>query len=215
VADFNSDGSPDYVLQNTSTRQTAIWYLNNNVFVSAAYGPSLPAGWNVIDVADFNLDGNLDYTLFNAGTRQTAIWYLSGVAILAERKDRTKLALSKYAAEAAEQAALHRDKLGIAGKVRDVESVHKTLWPEEKKTSGVFNAVEIALLTGEWEPQPIPPGRDGHSPKVWAALRSTTLSQVIPKKAGQYHKAVTTAFERFVNARQTPANAFKKGCRTA
>jgi hypothetical protein len=82
VADFNNDGSPDYVLQNTSTRQTAIWYLNNNVFVSAAYGPTLPAGWNVIDVADFNLDGNLDYALFNASTRQTAIWYLSGVAFV-------------------------------------------------------------------------------------------------------------------------------------
>jgi hypothetical protein len=82
VADFNNDGSPDYVLQNTSTRQTAIWYLNNNVFVSAAYGPTLPASWNVIDVADFNLDGNLDYVLFNASTRQTAIWYLSGVAFV-------------------------------------------------------------------------------------------------------------------------------------
>jgi hypothetical protein len=82
VADFNSDGSPDYVLRNTSTRQTAIWYLNNNVFVSAAWGPTLPGGWNVIDVADFNLDGNLDYALFNASTRQTAIWYLSGVAFV-------------------------------------------------------------------------------------------------------------------------------------
>jgi hypothetical protein len=37
-------------------------------------------------------------------------------AILSERKDRTKLGLSKYAAEAAEQAAEHRDKLWIAGK---------------------------------------------------------------------------------------------------
>ena len=82
VADFNSDGRPDYVLQNTSTRQTAIWYLNNNVFASAASGPTLPAGWNVIDVADFNRDGNLDYALFNASTRQTAIWYLSGVAFV-------------------------------------------------------------------------------------------------------------------------------------
>jgi hypothetical protein len=82
VADFNSDGRPDYLLQNTSTRQTAIWYLNNNVFVSAAYGPTLPAGWNVTDVADFNRDGNLDYALFNASTRRTAIWYLSGVAVV-------------------------------------------------------------------------------------------------------------------------------------
>ena len=42
----------------------------------------------------------------------------SVATILAERKDRSKLGLSKYAAEAAEQAAEHRDKLGIAGKVR-------------------------------------------------------------------------------------------------
>lgn len=33
-------------------------------------------------------------------------------AILSKRKERTKLGLSKYAAEAAEQAAEHRDKLG-------------------------------------------------------------------------------------------------------
>jgi hypothetical protein len=36
------------VLYEASTRQTAIWYLNNNVFVSAAYGPILPAGWSLV-----------------------------------------------------------------------------------------------------------------------------------------------------------------------
>jgi uncharacterized protein DUF3631 len=41
-------------------------------------------------------------------------------AILSERKDRTKRGLSNYAAEAAEQAEEHRDKLGIARNVRDV-----------------------------------------------------------------------------------------------
>ena len=40
--------APDYVLQNTSTRQTAIWYLNNNVFVSAVFGPTIPAGWSLV-----------------------------------------------------------------------------------------------------------------------------------------------------------------------
>ena len=36
-------------------------------------------------------------------------------AILSERKNRARLGLSQYAAEAAEQGAEHRDKLGIAG----------------------------------------------------------------------------------------------------
>jgi hypothetical protein len=44
VADFNRDGHPDYLLFNSSTRQTAIWYLNNNVFSSGLFGPALPAG---------------------------------------------------------------------------------------------------------------------------------------------------------------------------
>ena len=45
VADFNGDNHPDYVLCNPGTRQTAIWYLNNNVYQSGALGPSITAGW--------------------------------------------------------------------------------------------------------------------------------------------------------------------------
>jgi hypothetical protein len=48
TADFNSDGSPDYLLYDPAGRQTAIWYLNNNVYVSAAFGPTLPAGWSLV-----------------------------------------------------------------------------------------------------------------------------------------------------------------------
>ena len=77
--DFNRDGKPDYLLYNPGTRQTAVWYLNNNVLIGGAFAPTLPVGWRVIDVADFNRDGRPDYALFNASTRQTAIWYLSGV----------------------------------------------------------------------------------------------------------------------------------------
>ena len=67
-------------------------------------------------------------------------------AILSERKDRTKLGLSKYAAEAAEQAAEHRDKLGIAGKVKDVASVHSTLWPEETHTELIDGGILIGTM---------------------------------------------------------------------
>jgi hypothetical protein len=82
TTDFNNDGKPDYVLYNGGTRQTAVWHMHNNVFAGSAYGPTLPTGWNVIDVADFNGDGNLDYALFHLSTRRTAIWYLSGAAFV-------------------------------------------------------------------------------------------------------------------------------------
>jgi hypothetical protein len=74
-------------------------------------------------------------------------------AIMAERKNRTRLGLSKFAAEAAEQAAEHQDKLGIAGKVKDVASVHKTLWSDETGKQPLLN---IALLTGQYQPTEAP-----------------------------------------------------------
>src|SRR6266581_2060509 len=82
VTDFNGDGEPDYLLYNVSTRQTAIWYLNNNMFVGGAFAPTLPANWRIVGVADFNRDGEADYLLYNASTRQTAICYLSGPTLI-------------------------------------------------------------------------------------------------------------------------------------
>jgi hypothetical protein len=78
VGDFNGDGKPDYVLENFVTQQTAIWYMNNNVFVSGAFGPTLPAGWSVRAVGDFNGDGKPDFVLQGgAGFQQTGIWYMN------------------------------------------------------------------------------------------------------------------------------------------
>src|SRR5438874_1235454 len=82
MADFNGDSQPDYLLYNTSTHQTVVWYLDNNVFVRGAFSPTLPVNWRVVGVADFNGDNKPDYLLFNSSTRQTAIWYLSGLTLI-------------------------------------------------------------------------------------------------------------------------------------
>ena len=82
VADFNGDASPDLVVQRTSQHQTAVLYLNNNVVIGAAVGPTLPAGWSLAAAADFNNDAHTDYALFNSATGQTAIVYLSGVTVV-------------------------------------------------------------------------------------------------------------------------------------
>ena len=80
ISDFNGDGHPDFVLHKACPRQTAIWYLNNNVFISGASGPTLVAGWYILaGVADFNRDGHPDYLLLDSGiSPDTEIWYLSG-----------------------------------------------------------------------------------------------------------------------------------------
>ncbi len=51
------------------------------------------------------------------------------------------------------QAALHRDKLGIAGKVKHVAGVHKTLWGDEPETKPILN---LAVLTGKFSPSIVP-----------------------------------------------------------
>ena len=85
---------------------------------------------------------------------------LSVAAILSERKERTRLGLSKFTAEAAEQAAEHRDKLNIAAKVKDVASVHRTLWPEENQREQILN---LAVLTGQCKPERVKPVFDAQT----------------------------------------------------
>src|SRR5205809_684199 len=82
TADFNGNGKPDYVLYNVSTHQTAIWYLNNNVYIGGGFGPTLPNGWALVGVADFDRDGHPDYVLFHASSGYTAIAYLSGLTLV-------------------------------------------------------------------------------------------------------------------------------------
>jgi FG-GAP-like repeat len=74
--DFNGDARPDLLLFNAGTRQTAVWYMNNNVRIGNAFGPTLPAGWTVVALGDFNSDGYPDYLLFNANTGGTVVWYM-------------------------------------------------------------------------------------------------------------------------------------------
>ena len=69
--------------------------------------------------------------------------------VFSERKHRTKLGLGAYTAEAAGQAAVHRDKLGIAGKVKDVADVHKTLWPNQPETNQILN---LGVMIGTIRP---------------------------------------------------------------
>jgi hypothetical protein len=92
-------------------------------------------------------------------------------AILAERKQRTKLGLSKYAAEAAERAGESDGDLGLSRNVRDVAAVHSTLWPDSPQPE----ILNLAVLIGQEKPIPIPPGEKGHVPEFWAHATQKAL----------------------------------------
>ena len=77
LTDFDSDAHPDLLLSNAATRQTVLWYMDNNVRIGIASGPTLPAGWTVAGVGDFNRDGHPDYVLFNSVNHATVIWYMN------------------------------------------------------------------------------------------------------------------------------------------
>lgn len=76
-ADFNADASADFVLYNSGTQQSKIWYLDDNAVIGTATGPVLPGGQQLIAAADFNRDGHPDYLLLNPFTRQTTVWYMN------------------------------------------------------------------------------------------------------------------------------------------
>ena len=63
-------------LYNSSTHETRIWYMNNNVHVGTVASPRLPARWSPVAAADFNGDGHIDVLFFNPTTGRTWIGYL-------------------------------------------------------------------------------------------------------------------------------------------
>jgi hypothetical protein len=86
---------------------------------------------------------------------------------LSQNKARSTLALARCFARAAEEAALHRDKLGIARKVTDVARFLKRYGP--KKTS-LKKFSKIGFIIGEVHP--VPP-EEGETGKVVTGPRSS------------------------------------------
>ena len=82
MADFNSDGHPDYALFISVTGETVIVYLSDGTIIGAALGPTIPVNWPLVATADFSQDGHPDYLLYNPVTGQTAMVYLNEAVVV-------------------------------------------------------------------------------------------------------------------------------------
>lgn len=83
AADFNSDGFPDLVWQNDTTRQVTVHYYGGaggavDVGWSWLYASTGAAGWRVVAAADFNRDGVPDLVWQNDATSQVTVHYYGG-----------------------------------------------------------------------------------------------------------------------------------------
>jgi hypothetical protein len=96
-------------------------------------------------------------------TQSNAITPMQALATtLNERKDKSRLHLSKYVVDASERAAQSNGNLEIAGKVQKVAQVHGSVWPEQpQQGSGVLSPLSIysqqtviAVKTRESDSQP-------------------------------------------------------------
>ncbi|MCU1348239.1 MAG: hypothetical protein JWO56_1269 [Acidobacteria bacterium] len=81
--DFDRDGSPDLMWQNSTSGQRALWLMKGTVQSGIANLPTLPnTAWQIAGTADFNADGSTDVLLRNYTSGANAIWLMNGTSQL-------------------------------------------------------------------------------------------------------------------------------------
>jgi Right handed beta helix region/FG-GAP-like repeat len=81
--DFNDDGHPDILWQNTNG-QAAIWEMNGtNILSGTIVGANPGPSWKAIGTGDFNDDGHSDI-LWQNTNGQAAIWEMNGTNVISE-----------------------------------------------------------------------------------------------------------------------------------
>jgi hypothetical protein len=77
--DFNGDGHPDIVWQNTSTGERVIWLMNGSSVLSTNTFTHVSTQWQIATVGDFNGDGHPDLIWQNTSTGERSVWFMNGI----------------------------------------------------------------------------------------------------------------------------------------
>jgi len=76
--DFNGDGQPDILFENTTTGDHYVWLMNGTSFASSVYLGNVSTQWQVVGTGDFTGSGNADLLWQNTSTGQVVIWLMNG-----------------------------------------------------------------------------------------------------------------------------------------
>ena len=78
--DFNADGKPDILWENSSTGQHVILFMDGTSPIGGADLGTLPTSWKIVGSGDFNGDGQPDILWQNSVTGQRVIWLMNGAS---------------------------------------------------------------------------------------------------------------------------------------
>jgi uncharacterized delta-60 repeat protein/M6 family metalloprotease-like protein len=77
-ADFNADGKPDLVWENTTTGDRYVWLMNGTTFTSSVFIGNVGTAWHIAGTGDFNGDGKPDLLFENTTTGDRYVWLMNG-----------------------------------------------------------------------------------------------------------------------------------------
>ncbi|MDZ8055270.1 MAG: FG-GAP-like repeat-containing protein [Aulosira sp. ZfuVER01] len=78
-----NNSQPDITWRHSTIGQNALWQMNGDSLLNAAYFSQLgDNNWKIEGTADFNRDGKSDQVWRNSATGQNALWYMNGTTVL-------------------------------------------------------------------------------------------------------------------------------------
>ena len=80
--DFNGDGQPDILFENTATGDHYVWLMDGLSFASSVFLGNVSTQWQVAATGDFSGSGSPDLLWQNSSTGQVLIWVMDGTTYI-------------------------------------------------------------------------------------------------------------------------------------
>ena len=80
--DFNGDGQPDILFENTTTGDLYVWLMNGTTFSSSVFIGNVAPPWQIVGTGDFAGTGNADLLWMNTSTGEIVIWLMNGTSFV-------------------------------------------------------------------------------------------------------------------------------------
>ena len=85
AGDFNHDGFPDLLWEDTSWGYVVIWHMSGSSLINSFYtSPPIldDPNWRAVGTGDLNQDGNIDIVRQHETQNSVAVWYMNDYSLI-------------------------------------------------------------------------------------------------------------------------------------